>query len=100
MITETKKKAKEYEITSSRAFLNFKNDVKLLMFECNKEKGIWEINGGKKKDQKDAISDFLTKQYSLKCKILFIRISFTVPTWFSQDNQVFKLYINKNSIFS
>ena len=33
MITETKKKAKEYEITSSRAFLNFKNDIKLFMFE-------------------------------------------------------------------
>ena len=37
MITETEKKAKEYEITSSRAFLNFKNDIKLFMFEWNKE---------------------------------------------------------------
>lgn len=49
MITETEKKAKEYEITSSRAFLNFKNDIKF-MFEWNKENGIWEINGGKKRE--------------------------------------------------
>ena len=78
MITETEKKAKEYEITSSRAFLNFKNDIKLFMFEWNKENRIWEIIRGKR-DQKDPISDFLTKLSSLKCMILFTRISFTVP---------------------
>lgn len=98
MITETEKKAKEYEITSSRAFLNFKNDIKF-MFEWNKENGIWEINVGGGERSKDAISDFLTKLSSLKCMILFIRISFTVPPDSPKTIRYLNCTLYKGSIF-
>lgn len=65
MITETEKKAKEYEITSSRAFLNFKNDIKF-MFEWNKENGIWEINVGGGREIERCNFRFLDKTIQLK----------------------------------